>query len=457
VAGASSGRAGACWAARARSTASSTSAACNRTSTTGHGSGRRGGTTARCCRISSARSATLEARTNTTGSTANWASPICAAWLRAGEQAGYGLTDDFNGARDHGLGAYQLTLAGHWRSSSATAFLRPARRRSNLSVITGAQVTRVILEQGVATGVEWRGGGTLRRGHAAREVLLAAGALQSPQLLQLSGIGPAPLLRSLGIPVVVDAPEVGRNQPDHYQARVIVRLKRPISLNDDVRNPVSLARMGLQWALQQRGPLTVGAGQVGGLVATEVSPDGRPDVQFLVMPLSVDKPGEPLHRFSGFSAAVMQARPRSMGEVAIRSSDPMAPPRITTNYLTDAHDVRTLVAGLKNLRRVFEQPAFRSLTLDDEYMPGNSVRSDDALESFARTQGGTVFHPNGTCRMGEDPEAVVDPQLRVRGVQRLRVVDASVMPRMVSTNINAATLAIAERGASLITPLGPRP
>ena len=377
--------------------------------------------------------------------------PYCRAWLEAGSQAGFAATDDFNGARDNGLGTYQLTLAGHWRSSSASAFLRPARRRANLTVMTGVQVTRVIIEQGVATGVEWLVGGQRVRGLAEREVLLAAGALQSPQLLQLSGVGPAPLLRQHGIGVVVDAPEVGSNLQDHYQARVIVRLKERMSLNNDVRNPVALARMGLQWMFGQRGPLTVGAGQVGGVVATGLASDGKPDVQFLVMPLSVDKPGEPLHRFPGFSAAVMQARPSSTGTVHISSPDPLAPPRIVPNYLNTPQDVRTLVAGLKALRGIFARPAFRKLMTDEEYMPGNGVRSDSELERFAREKGGTVFHPSGTCRMGSDDHSVVDPQLRVRGVQRLRVIDASVMPRMVSTNINAATIMIGEKGASLIT------
>ncbi len=376
--------------------------------------------------------------------------PYCRAWLDAGVQAGFGLTGDFNGAQDSGLGAYQLTLAGHWRSSSATAFLRPARPRPNLTVMTGVHVTRVQIDRGTATGVHWMNGNQNGFARAEREVLLAAGALQSPQLLQLSGVGPAALLRRHGIAVQADAPEVGANLQDHYQARVIVRLNQPKSLNNDIRNPVKLAQMGLQWLFAQRGPLTVGAGQVGGVVASDLSRDGRPDLQFLVMPLSVDKPGEPLHRFAGFSAAVTQARPASRGSVELASADPLAPPRIVPNYLTAPQDLTTLVQGLKTLRHIFQQPAFRPLMSDAEYMPGNAVRSDDELARFARDKGGTLFHPSGTCRMGSDEGAVVDPQLRVHGVQRLRVIDASVMPRMVSTNINAATIMIGEKGASLI-------
>jgi choline dehydrogenase len=376
--------------------------------------------------------------------------PYCEAWLQAGAEAGYARTADFNGKDDGGLGRYQLTLAGRWRCSAATAFLHPIRHRPNLQVTTGVHVTRIVIERGVATGVQWLREGRLESAEARREVLLSAGALQSPQLLQLSGIGPAQALRAHGIDVAVDAPEVGRNLQDHYQARVIVKLKRPMSLNDEIRDPVGLARMGAAWLFRQRGPLTVGAGQVGGLVATEHASGGRPDVLFNVMPLSVDKPGDPLHRFSGFSASATQCRPLSRGTVELRSADPLAPPRIVTNYLTEPGDARVLVAGLKILRDIYRQPSFRDLVTDDEYLPGNASRSDEQIEQFARQKGGTVFHPVGTCRMGSDERAVVDAQLRVRGVERLRVIDASVMPQMVSTNTNAAAILIGEKGAGLV-------
>jgi choline dehydrogenase len=382
--------------------------------------------------------------------------PYCAAWVEAGVQAGFARNADFNGARDDGVGPYQLTLAGHWRCSAATAFLRPVRRRANLTLRTGVHVTRVVVERGAARGVEYVGAdGRLVRVDAEREVLLAAGALQSPQLLQLSGIGPAALLRRHGIAVQHDAPEVGRNLQDHYQARVIVRLKRRMSLNDDVRNPLKLAGMGAEWLLRQRGPLTVGAGQVGGVVCSEHAEGGRADLLFNVMPLSVDKPGDPLHRFSGFSASASQCRPLSRGTVELRAADPLQPPRIVTNYLTEPKDVKVLVSGLKILRDIYRQPAFRDLVADGEYLPGDDVRGDAALESFARTKGGTVFHPVGTCRMGGDGRAVVDAQLRVRGVERLRVIDASVMPTMVSTNTNAAAILIGEKGAALVQAAAP--
>jgi choline dehydrogenase len=376
--------------------------------------------------------------------------PYCEAWLAAGAEAGYPRNADFNGARSEGVGPYQLTLRGHWRCDAATAFLAPARTRANLVVATGAQVTRVLIEHGRAMGVEWRQGAETKAARADTEVIVAAGALQSPQLLQLSGIGPPALLRSHGIHVHAESPEAGANLQDHYQARVIVKLRERKSLNDDVRNPLRLAQMGAQWLFQGRGPLTVGAGQVGGLVATEHAEGGRPDVLFNVMPLSVDKPGDPLHRFSGFSASAAQCRPDSKGTVQIGSSDPLAPPRIVANYLTEPLDAKVLVAGLRILRDIYAQRSFQRLVTGEEYLPGTGVSTTAALESFAREKGGTVFHPVGTCRMGGDDRSVVDERLRVRGVERLRVIDASVMPRLVSTNTNAAAIMIGEKGSALV-------
>ena len=377
--------------------------------------------------------------------------PYCAAWLEAGAQAGFARSDDFNGAQDEGLGAYQLTLGGRWRCDAATAFLAPVRHRPNLQVRCGVQVTRVLVEGGQAMGVEWVGeDGQRRAARADAEVILSAGALQTPQLLQLSGIGPADELRALGIPVHIDAPDVGANLQDHYQARVIVKLRRRMSLNDQVRSPLGLAKMGAQWLFQQRGPLTVGAGQVGGMVRTPVARDSCADVLFNVMPLSVDKPGDALHGFSGFSASAAQCRPESRGSVMLRGSDPLAPPRITTNYLTEPQDVKVLVEGLKILRDIYAQPAFRDLVTGEEYLPGNALRDDAQLARFAREKGGTVFHPVGTCRMGGDQRSVVDAQLRVRGIERLRVIDASIMPTMTSANTNAAAIVIGEKGADLV-------
>ena len=376
--------------------------------------------------------------------------PFCEAWLAAAEQAGHPRTPDFNGAQSDGMGRYQLTVRGHWRCDAATAFLAPVRKRANLVVLTGAHVTRVLQAHGRAVGVQWLQNGAVHEARADSEVILAGGALQSPQLLQLSGIGPAALLRQHGITVQVDAPEVGENLQDHYQARVIVKLRQRRSLNDDVRSPLRLAQMGAQWLFQQRGPLTVGAGQVGGLACTEYADGGRADVLFNVMPLSVDKPGDALHRFSGFSASATQCRPLSRGTVGLHSGDPLAAPRIVANYLQEPQDARVLVAGLRQLREIYAQPAFRGLVTGEEHFPGNDATSARALDAFVRQKGGTVYHPVGTCRMGGDSASVVDERLRVRGVDRLRVIDASVMPRLVSTNTNAAAIMIGEKGAAML-------
>jgi choline dehydrogenase len=375
--------------------------------------------------------------------------PASDAWVSAGVEYGLPRNPDFNGETTYGVGKYQLGIGSRWRTSSASAFLHPAIDRPNLTVIDQAQVRRVVFNGHRATGIEWIRNKTVSSARAAREVILSAGSLQSPQLLQLSGIGPAPLLRKLGIDVVVDAPEVGRNLQDHYQARMIVRLKKPISLNDQVRSPIGLAKMGLQWLLNGGGPLSAGAGQVGGAACTPHAKGGRPDVQFNVMPLSVDKPGEPLHEYSGFTASVWQCHGESRGHLAIRSADPYEQPTITPNYFEREIDRKTIVAGLHILRDIFNQPSFRDLW-DVEMLPGETAMSDADLWTFASSTGGTVFHCVGTCRMGSDPTSVVDPSLRVRGVDGLRVIDASVMPLITSANTNATSLMIGEKGSSLI-------
>jgi len=372
----------------------------------------------------------------------------CRAWCEAGQQFGLPANPDFNGATTYGVGAYQLTVKNGWRSSAATAFLQPIRTRSNLFVVTGAHATQILFDGHHTSGVEWRAGGALASAVATCEVIVASGAIQSPQLLQLSGIGPAALLRTHGIPVLADAPEVGRNLQDHYQARTIVRL-RGKSFNDHSRNPVRLASMGLEWLFRGTGPLTVGAGQVGGAATTSLAQGSRPDVQFTVMPLSVDKPGTPLHRYSGFTAAVFQCRPESRGFVEIASPDPHADPRIVPNYLSREIDGGTTIAGIRMLRDIYRQPAFGDL-VDDEVLPGKGRASDADLLQFLRFQGATVFHPSGTCRMGTDAGAVLGPDLCVRGVEGLRVIDASAMPTLTSANSNAATMMIGEKGAQHI-------
>jgi choline dehydrogenase len=377
--------------------------------------------------------------------------PYCQAWVAAGVEFGLPRNPDFNGATTFGVGSYQLSIDDGWRSSASVAFLKPVRGRRNLVVLTHALATRVLFEGERAIGVEWRRNGAVQTARASREVMLCAGAIQSPQLLQLSGIGPPDVLRRLGITVVAALPGVGENLQDHYQARTIVRLTKRVSLNDAVRNPLKLLGMGAEWLVRRSGPLTVGAGQVGGAACTEYAVGGRPDVQFNVMPLSVDKPGDPLHAYPGFTAAVWQCHPTSRGRLAIRSTDPAEAPTIEPRYLAEARDRNALVAGIRMLREIYAQPSFRDL-FDVEMLPGPGATTPAQLLDFARRAGGTVFHCVGTCRMGDagDPDAVVDPLLRVRGVERLRVVDASVMPTITSANTNAASLMIGERGARLV-------
>ncbi|MBX3534479.1 MAG: GMC family oxidoreductase N-terminal domain-containing protein [Xanthobacteraceae bacterium] len=373
----------------------------------------------------------------------------CEAWVEAATQFGLPRNDDFNAESTHGVGAYQLSIRNGWRSSSARAFLDPVRARPNLHIVSGALASRVLVRSGRATGIEYIQNSVRHEAKARKEVILSAGALQSPQLLQLSGIGPAALLRQHGIQVVLDLPGVGENLQDHYQVRTIVRLKARDSLNDAVRNPIKLAAMGLQWLFQNSGPLTVGAGQVGGAACTKYAQNGRPDIQFNVMPLSVDKPGEPLHDYSGFTASSWQCHPRSRGALAIRSTDPSEQPKIEPRYLHEEIDQKTIVAAIEIMREIYRQPAFRDLW-SEEVVPGPQASSYEELLRFARTGGGTVFHCVGTCRMGIDEQAVVDPQLRVRGIEGLRVADASVMPTITSANTNAASLMIGEKAASLI-------
>jgi choline dehydrogenase len=315
-------------------------------------------------------------------------------------------------------------------------------------VITGASVEKVLFQGTRATGVSWRDKGGARTARAGR-VVLSAGALQSPQLLQLSGVGPAALLARHGIPVVHDSPGVGQNLQDHYQVRLVIRLNRKISLNDEVRNPLKLARMTLEWLVSSRGPLTIGAGQIGGAVATSHSPGGRPDIQLLAMPLSLDAPGDPLHAWSGFTTVIWQCHPESRGTLEIRSPDPHDQPRICPNYMSVEHDRKVMVEGVRIAREIHARPPFRDLT-DSEILLGPDVRTDEqVLDGICRT-GSTVYHPVGTCRMGTDDRSVVGPGLAVHGVEGLYVADASVMPKITSANTNAPTLMIGEKASELV-------
>jgi len=385
-----------------------------------------------------------------------WASDIGAkhelieALIAAGGELGIPRNNDFNGATQEGVGYYQLTTRRGLRCSTAVAYLRPARSRRNLCVETGAHATRVLFDGRRASGVVYRQGGREHTVTARREVLLAAGALQSPQLLQLSGVGPVRLLQQFGIPVVSALPGVGENLQDHLQARVMFRCTRPITTNDILNSRWRTLAMGLQYAFARTGPMAVGINQ-GGIFARTDPSLPRPDVQFHVATLSSDMAGSPVHAFSGFTMSVCQLQPESRGHVRLKSPDPLAAPAMQPNYLSTPHDRATLVSGIRLARKL---AATRALApyVAGEYRPGPDARSDDELLEFARATAGTIFHPSGTCRMGPatDPLAVVDHELRVHGLAGIRVVDCGIMPTLVSGNTNAPAVMIAEKIADRI-------
>jgi choline dehydrogenase len=317
-------------------------------------------------------------------------------------------------------------------------------------VRTDSQATRVLFDGARAAAVEYRRGGVLETISATREVILAAGAIQSPQLLQLSGIGAASLLSEHGIPVVADLPGVGENLQDHLQIRLMYKVAKPITTNDELRTLSGKMRIGLEWLLFRKGPLAVGINQ-GGLF-TRLMPDVKtPDIQFHFATLSADIAGGKPHPWSGCTFSVCQLRPASRGTIRIQSRDPLQAPSMQPRYLSAEIDRRYAVESLKYARRLASADALKAY-LAEEYRPGHEVVGDEALLDFARQYAQTIFHPVGTCRMGNDATAVVDASLKVRGVAGLRVVDASIMPTLVSGNTHAPVVMIAEKAADLIRP-----
>jgi len=320
--------------------------------------------------------------------------------------------------------------------------------RANLTVVTEALAAKVLFEATRAVGVRYLKDSKAIEARAQREVILSGGAINTPQLLQLSGVGPAPLLREHGVAVVLDQPHVGEHLQDHFQARIVLKCTRPITVNDDMQSLWRMARMGLRYAFLRKGPLAVSAGYAGGFWRTRPELK-RPDVQTHFLTFSLDRMGEKLHPFSGFTASICHLRPSSRGSVRIRSADPRDPPAIRYNYLATEHDRRTMLEGMRLLRRILDQPAIRPY-IAAEYMPGARVQSDDEWLAYFRETGSTIYHPTCTAKMGTGADAVVDSHLRVKGLAGLRVVDASVMPAVVSGNTNAAVIAIAEKAADLI-------
>ena len=374
--------------------------------------------------------------------------PLSAAFIDVAAETGLPINPDFNAATQEGAGFFQTTTRGGRRASTAVAYLRPAKGRHNLRVETAALAQRILFEGRRARAVEYRQAGALRTARARKEILVSSGAYNSPQLLQLSGVGPAELLQKHGIDVVFDAPGVGRDLQDHLQVRVIMRCAKSVTLNDVVNSPVRKILTGLQYAAFRTGPLTIAAGTSGAFFKTHPRL-ATPDIQIHFLPFSTDKMGEKLHSFSGFTASVCQLRPESRGSLRIRSADPTAPPEIRINYLATEVDRTANVEGLKILRKILQAPALRPYVIE-EIDPGAKVSSDEALLAYCRQRGSTIYHPTSTCRMGNDPLAVVDQRLRVRGLDGLRVVDGSIMPDLVSGNTNAAIIMIAEKASDMI-------
>ena len=376
--------------------------------------------------------------------------PFAARFIEAGLQAGLPRNEDFSGATQEGVGYYQVTQKNGERWSVARAYLDPARARANLHIETGAIATRILFEGRRAVGVEFDQGGTRRTLRARREVLLAAGALQSPQLLMVSGIGPATDLQQLGIDVVADLP-VGRNLQDHLDVIVNRRVDDTDLLGLSPVGAVKLLRAIQRWRRERRGVLTSNFAEAGGFVRTlpELT---RPDVQLHFVIGMVDNHNRTLHWGHGMSCHSCPLRPKSRGTLTLASRDAHEAPRIDPGFLSDTEDLETMVRGFKLVRRIFAQPAFAAFGGGDlsRELYFSDVRTDDEIRAAIRARADTIYHPVGTCRMGSDDRAVVDPQLRVRGVEGLRVVDASIMPTLISGNTNAPVVMIAERAVEFI-------
>jgi len=373
--------------------------------------------------------------------------PIADHFIKAAQEIGIPYNDDYNGASQEGVGYFQQTAHKGFRWSTAKGFLRPAMRRSNLRVETHAQTLRILFEGKRAVGVEYLQGGERRVARARCEIVLAAGAIGSPQILQNSGVGPVEVLQRAGVPVLHALPGVGRNLQDHLQVRLVFKT-RERTLNDEVNSPIQKLWIGLQYMLSRTGPLTLAASQVA--IFTRSSPEvERPDIQFHMQPLSADKPGEGAHPFSAFTSSVCQLRPWSRGHIEIRSADPLAYPAIHANYLGDERDHAVVIGGVKVARRIAEAPALKPHIIS-EFVPGAQYQSDAELLDAARRYSQSIYHPAGTCKMGTDEEAVVDARLRVRGLVGLRVADASIMPELVSGNTNAPAIMIGEKAADMM-------
>ncbi len=321
-------------------------------------------------------------------------------------------------------------------------------QRPNLRVVTGAMTEKILFEGRRATGVGFRRDDRLCTATAAREVILCGGAVNSPQILMLSGIGPEQQIREFGLPVVHHLPGVGQSLQDHYSAPIKLRCKLPVTVNDVMLSNAKKLKAGLEYYMFHRGPLAM-ISSPAALFARTRPELASPDVKISISPFSAERPQDGLHRFSGFTSIAYQLRPESRGEIKLKSPDPFDAPAVHPNYLATETDQRTIVAGLKLIRQILANPQMRRF-IETEFQPGPSVASDEDLLDYARRRGGTVYHPTSTCKMGTDPMAVVDAELRVHGIEGLRVADASIMPTVVSGNTNAAAIMIGEKAADMV-------
>ena len=376
--------------------------------------------------------------------------PITDAWVAAAQSAGYKFNPDYNYGDQEGVGFFQLTAKNGRRCSSAVAFLNPARKRENLTIITNALVQKVEITDKRATGVTYKDrSGKLVTIKANREVILSGGSINSPQLLMLSGIGEAEQLSEHGIPVVHDLHGVGKNMQDHLQARLVYKCNEP-TLNDEVGTLFGQAKIALKYAMFRAGPMSMAASLATGFMKTR--PDVEtPDVQFHVQPLSAENPGKGADKFSAFTMSVCQLRPESRGEIRLQSSYGAVYPKIIPNYLSTETDCRTIVAGV-NIARTIATHAPLTSKISEEYRPHADldINDYDATLDWARNNTASIYHPTGTCKMGSGKDAVVDDQLRVHGIKGLRVADCSIMPEIVSGNTNAPAIMIGEKASMLI-------
>ena len=374
--------------------------------------------------------------------------PLCEAFIKACNEAGYKRNDDFNGADQDGVGYHQTTIRNGKRCSTAVGYLHPAMKRPNLRVVTLAHTQKVLFAGTRATGVAFRQGGQDKVATAGKEVILCAGAIGSPQILMLSGVGPHAHLQEMGIPVVHHLSGVGQSLQDHYSAPIKLKCTLPITVNDTMMSPLKKLRTGLEYLLWRKGDLAAISASVA-LFARTRPELATPDVKLSISTFSADRPQDGLHKWSGFTVIAYQLRPESRGEITLKSPDPAAAPAMRPNYLAAETDRRAIVDGLKIARGLLASGPMRGYVAS-EFKPGDAVQTDEQWLQYAQENGGTVFHPTSTCKMGIDPMAVVDPELRVYGIEGLRVIDASVMPTVVSGNTNAGTIMIAEKASDLI-------